>query len=322
MKTKGMAIIFALLVLAVSTASAAEYQIGPEDVLEISFWQEPTLNTQVRVSQDGTITLDIIGQINAVGKTTKELENEIVRQISRLNKRISQTVVRVVGYNFQYVFVSGQVNEPGKKTFEAIPDLWTILNEAGGITEFGDLSRVTIIRGGDRAGQVEIVNVAAAIGSGQADRLPRIGRQDTIEVPRMPSGIPSGDLTQQVERKNVIYAIGAVNAPGVITFEENVDIMEVLAKCGGVMDGADLSRIKVVTKDGYYAQTLEFDLDKYSETGALTRYVLRREDALVVPYARRGGIFGIEWGTLATIAGVATSVLLIYDQVASGDATR
>jgi len=119
MKTKGMAIIFALLALAISTASATEYQIGPEDVLEISFWQEPTLNTQVRVSQDGTITLDIIGQINAVGKTTNELENEIVRQISRINKRISQAVVRIVAYNYQYVFVSGQVNLPGKKTFEA-----------------------------------------------------------------------------------------------------------------------------------------------------------------------------------------------------------
>ncbi len=320
MKTKGMAIIIALLALAVSVA-AAEYRIGPEDVLELSFWQEPTLNTQVRVSQDGTITLDIIGQISTAGKTTSELEDDIVRQISRINKRISQAVVRIVAYNHQYVFVSGQINQPGKKTFEVIPDLWTILNEAGGITEFGDLSRVTIIRGGDRAGQVEIVNVAAAIGSGQADRLPRIGRQDTIEIPRMPSGTPSGDLTQQVERKNVIYAVGAVHTPGVITFEENVDVMEVLAKCGGPTEGADLSKIKVVTKDGYYAQTLEFNLERYSETGALTRYVLRREDALVVPYARRGGIFGVDWSTLATIAGVATSVILIWDRVSPSDET-
>lgn len=322
MKTKGMAIIIALLALAVSAASASEYQIGPEDVLEISFWQEPALNTPVRVSQDGTITLDIIGQISVAGKTTKELENEIVRQISRLKKNISQAVVRVTAYNYQYVFVSGQVNVAGKKTFEVIPDLWTIINEAGGISEFGDLSRVTIIRGGDRAGQVEIVNVAAAIGSGQADRLPRIERQDTIEIPRMPSGTPSGNLTQQVERKNVIYAIGAVNAPGVITFEENVDIMEVLARCGGLTESADFSRIKVVTKDGYYAQTLEFDLNKYSETGALTRYVLRREDALVVPYARGGGILGVDWGTLAAAAGVVTSALLIYDRVAPDDASR
>ena len=96
--------------------------------------------------------------------------------------------------------------------------------------------------------------------------------------------------------------------------------MDALAKCGGPSEAADMSRIKVVTKDGHYAQSLEFDLEEYSKTGALTRYVMRREDALVVPFTRRSGILGLDWGTLATIAGVATSALLIYDRVSSDDA--
>ena len=170
----------AWLVVVASWCSASEYKIGPEDVLEINFWQDPNLNSVVRV---GKISLDIVGQIEAAGKTTSKLQTDIIRQISRLNKRIFQAIVRVVEYNDQYVFVSGQVNDPGKKTFEEIPDLWTIINEVGGITEIRDLSRVTIIRGGEKAGQVEVVNVAEAIAGGNLNKLPKIGRQDTIEIP-------------------------------------------------------------------------------------------------------------------------------------------
>ena len=61
---------FFVSLLAFGNITAAEYIIGPEDVLEISFWQDQQLNTTVRVSLEGKITLDIIGQIEAGGKTT------------------------------------------------------------------------------------------------------------------------------------------------------------------------------------------------------------------------------------------------------------
>ncbi|MCK4632896.1 MAG: polysaccharide biosynthesis/export family protein, partial [candidate division Zixibacteria bacterium] len=148
-------------------ATGEEYRIGPEDVLEIKFWQDPVFNTQTRVGQDGMITIDIIGKIQAAGKTTNRLQDDVVRQIARLNNKISQAVVIVVEYNYNHLFVTGQVKGPGKLTFEEIPDLWTIINEAGGITGVGDLSRVTIVRGGDKAGQVEVVDIREAISSGR-----------------------------------------------------------------------------------------------------------------------------------------------------------
>ncbi len=264
----------AWLVVVASWCSASEYKIGPEDVLEINFWQDPSLNSVVLV---GKISLDIVGQIEAAGKTTSQLQTDIVRQISRLNKRISQVVVRVVEYNNHYVFVSGQVNDPDKKTFEKIPDLWTIINEAGGITEIGDLSRVTIIRGGEKAGKVEVINVAEAIAGGNLDKLPKIGRQDTIEISRTLAGLPSGELARQIERKNLFYVVGAVNNPGPIQFEENTDILEALALAGGYTEDADLKKVKIITKDGYYGQTLQFNLKRYSETGTLPRYIMGRE---------------------------------------------
>ncbi len=320
MKSYRCIILLLFLGLILSPAvTKAEYKIGPEDVLDISFWQKDDLNTTVRVSKSGKITLDVIGEIVAAGKSTKELQEEIAREISRLNKNVTQAVVRISIYNYQFVFVSGQVIEPGKITFEEIPDLWTIINEAGGINENGDLSRVTIIRGGDGAGEVITVNVSDAIAKGEINKLPKIRRQDTIEISRTPSGIYSGDLSKQINRKNVLYAIGAVNTPGLLTFEENVDILEALTMAGGPSSDADLSKVIVITRDGYYAQTYLIDLNKYAETGAIPRYIMQREDALIIPQKSTGGLFGIDWITLGTMAGVVTSGILIYNQVFSND---
>ncbi len=302
----------AVLICGMAAYAAEGYKIGPGDLLEVRFWQDATLNVDVRVGQDGNINIDIVGQIQAAGKTSTELQNDIVRQMSRLNSRISQAVVRVIDYQYRYVFVKGQVVNPGKLTFEEIPDLWTIINEAGGISEIGDLTRVTIIRGGRDAGKVEVVDVIEAIESGKLDKLPRIRRQDTIEIPRTPAGIPSADISQRVTRKNVIYVIGAVTTPGPISFQEDVDMLEALALAGGPVLEADLRKARIVTKDGYYAQTIEVDLEDYSKTGTPARYIMKKEDTFIVPY-RRDGFLGISLGTAATVLGIITSGVIIYD---------
>ncbi|RME25212.1 MAG: hypothetical protein D6800_07865, partial [Candidatus Zixiibacteriota bacterium] len=126
---KSLAVVLGLCLIAAVGLRAEEYHIGSDDVLEISFWQDPSLNTQVRVGQDGKITLDIIGQIDVAGKTTRELAQEIVRKMSRFNQQISQAVVRVVQFNHNFVYVTGQVRGGGKLTFEEIPNLWNIINE-------------------------------------------------------------------------------------------------------------------------------------------------------------------------------------------------
>lgn len=310
-----------LFLLLQTAINAQEYKIGAGDILEVRFWQDATLNANVRVAENGQVTIDIIGEIDAAGKTTLALQNDIVRQMSRLNARISQVVVRVIEFNYQHVFLKGQIVTPGKHTFEVIPDLWTIINEGGGITEFGDLSRVTIIRGGKEAGKIEIVNVAKAIENGTLDKLPKINRQDTIEIPRTSANLPSGELAQQIGTKNQFYVIGAVNAPGPMVFEENIDILDALALAGGPTENADLKKARIITKDGLYAQTIQIDLEKYSQTGNTPRYILKKEDTFLLPNNRGGGFLGINLGTAAAFLGIITSSVLIYDQLSSNSTT-
>ena len=104
-----------LLLLLQTAINAQEYKIGAGDILEVRFWQDATLNTNVRVAENGQVTIDIIGEIDAAGKTTLALQNDIVRQMSRLNARISQVVVRVIEFNYQHVFLKGQIVTPGDR---------------------------------------------------------------------------------------------------------------------------------------------------------------------------------------------------------------
>jgi len=298
--------------------TAAEYRIGPEDVLEVKFWQDPTLNSTVRVGLDGKISLDIIGEIQAAGRTIQDLQTDIVHQMSRFNKRISQAVVQVKEYNYQYVFVYGQVNRPGKLTFEEIPDLLSVLNEAGWVTEKGDLSRVNIIRGGDRSGEVEVVDVAAAIADGKVDGLPKLKRQDAVDVPETPEGITPPSIGQLATRRNVIYVMGAVKTPGPIAYQENLDILEALAMAGGQSETADLSKTRVIRKDGLYGQSMTVDLEKYAKTGTPARYILSKEDVCVVPVQGRS-FMDRNLGTIVTILGAATSAVLLYENLKPSD---
>ncbi len=304
-----------LLALSSSNGMAQDYKIGPGDQLQISFWEDPTLNVELKVGEDGMISLDIMGQIEAAGKTTKELQEEIAHGMSRLKREISQAIVRVTQYDYLYLFVSGQVRNGGRLTFEQIPDLWTVINLAGGIGESGDLSRVTIVRGGDQTGRVEVVNVAEAIANGTLDKLPKLRRGDTVDIPRTPGGIPSGDLSSRSGAGNYIYILGAVTTPGTVNFEPEMDLLQALAAAGGYVENADLGKVRVITNDGRFAQTLEFDLNKYMDGGTPARYILRRGDTFVVPHKGRGGFLGLDWGTIATVAGVVTSGILIYESV-------
>lgn len=314
--TVGLVVMFSILA---PVTGSATYVIGPEDVLDIRFWQDNSLDAVVKVRQDGMISLDIIGEIEAAGLSASELEKQIVRQLSRYNKAISQAVVRVIEYGYQKVYIAGQVVSPGKYTFEEIPDLWTLINEAGGIAEFGDLTRVLIIRGGDRAGELEIVDVATMVSEGRLAELPEIGAGDTIEVPRTRAGLPSRSLSEQPETRNIFYVNGAVLTPGALTLESSIDVLDAISLAGGPAENADLENVKVISKDGPQTQVVKINLKKYTEKGIPRRYIVQPEDAIIIPAKSRGfmGVSSLtEW---AAVLGAVSTLVILYDALTRDD---
>ena len=298
--------------VAVSVANADEYTIGPGDVLQISFWQDPELDQTVTVRRDGKITVSIIGETTAAGLTPAELAQKIGDRSNYYNRSISQATVTVLAYNSQKVFINGQVLNPGAYAFEEFPDVWTLIKEAGGVTDMADLSRVTLIRGSKDAGRIETVNIDELVAKGQLDEIPRLNSGDIVEVPSMPGGIHGAGLPKAgYERRNVVYVTGAVGRAGAITLEQGMDVLDAIVMAGGSLSEANLKKVKVISKHEGYSSVMSINLEKYASSGTPRRYILKQEDTVVLPF-RESGWWGVGWGTFRDLIAVTASVVSTY----------
>ncbi len=310
-------ILIFILAVAMFSAAQAEYVIGIDDVLQVSFWQTPTLDQQVVVNADGKVTLSVIGEITAAGLTTAQLSRKIVEQVSRFNRDISQATVVVSAYNSQTVFVEGEVVTPGRYAREIIPDIWTIIKEMGGATPAGDLTQVRLVRGGAvDPGTVITVDVLAAVRARDFTKLPQVHPHDIIRVPQSIGGVPS-DLgsSQSEEARDVYYVIGAVANPGVYKLESRMDLIEALALAGGTQPDADLKAIKVSDKNGAFANIYKIDLDKQLKSGSPQRYMVQPENAIYVPARGTGTSAWNIVRDVITMGGALTSTILLINQL-------
>jgi len=129
-----------------------EYRVGVEDVLEIAVWREPELSTTAPVRPDGKVSVPVVGEIQAVGRTAHELEDEVAKKLA--NRIANPTVVVVVKeVNASRVFVLGEVAKPGAYPMRGAMTVVQALALAGGMTEFASKGDITILRRADGGGQ-------------------------------------------------------------------------------------------------------------------------------------------------------------------------
>jgi polysaccharide export outer membrane protein len=129
----------------------SEYRVGVEDVLEIAVWREPELSTTAPIRPDGKVSVPVAGEIQAVGKTAHELEDELAKKLS--GRIANPTVVVVVKeVNASRVFVLGEVAKPGAYPMRGAMTVIQALALAGGMTEFANKGDITILRRMDGGG--------------------------------------------------------------------------------------------------------------------------------------------------------------------------
>ena len=122
-----------------------DYIIGPEDVLEISVWRNQDLSREVFVRPDGRITLPLIGDVKAVGRTTQELKEEITQRLSAYKE--SPTIAIVVkAVNSYYYYVQGAIGKSGRLPLLSRTTLVQAITLAGGLTPDAVRSRIVIFR--------------------------------------------------------------------------------------------------------------------------------------------------------------------------------
>jgi protein involved in polysaccharide export with SLBB domain len=114
------------------------------DTVRITFPAAPELNQTQKISADGSLSLPLIGEVAASGKTVGELQV----QLAGLYKPQLQDneVLVTLDTRAVPVVVSGAVQKPGKIIFERPATVLEAIMEAGGFTPEADLKKVSLIR--------------------------------------------------------------------------------------------------------------------------------------------------------------------------------
>ena len=121
------------------------YVIQPDDRLEVFVWKEPELTRTVTVRPDGRVSLPLIQDLNAAGRTPEELKNAIEERLKEYLGSPSVTVI-VQEIRHYKVFVTGKVQKPGQFTSPRPISILQSLTLAGGFQEFADRSGMRVIR--------------------------------------------------------------------------------------------------------------------------------------------------------------------------------
>ncbi|HQP31106.1 MAG TPA: polysaccharide biosynthesis/export family protein [Deltaproteobacteria bacterium] len=156
------------------------YLIGPSDVLDISVWGEAALSRQVTVRTDGFISLPLVGDIAAVGKSPSQLQKGIENSLMKFIKDPHCAVI-VVEPRSKRFYVEGQVVRPGFFLLDQDMNLTQAISLAGGFTQWADKNSIVILRSLDGR-QMRIKADYGRIVKGK-DKNIAVHAGDTIIIP-------------------------------------------------------------------------------------------------------------------------------------------
>ncbi len=129
----------------VSPPDQERYRLGPEDVIEVSVWKEPEMTKTLIVQPDGKIFYPLIGEVQAVGKTVKEVQAEISKRLEKFVTDAAVTVILLKTQHYKF-FVTGKVNKPGEFLVGRPTSVLQAIAMAGGLTPFASPKSIKIVR--------------------------------------------------------------------------------------------------------------------------------------------------------------------------------
>jgi polysaccharide export outer membrane protein len=131
---------------AVAEPGHVAYRIGPLDVLTVTVFRVPELSAEVQVADTGTINLPLIGDVQAAGRTAKDVEKEVTAKLGEKYLQNPQVTVFIKEYNAQRVTVNGAVKKPGVFPLKGRTTLLQLISMAEGLDHNRASSNVVVFR--------------------------------------------------------------------------------------------------------------------------------------------------------------------------------
>lgn len=285
---------------------SSDYVIGPEDVLDIDVFNVPELTKTVRVANDGTISLALLGHVQAAGCTAEQLRKELERRWGQSYLENPQVTVFVREFHAQPVSVIGAVERPGIYELKGPRTLIEILSMAGGLAKVGTAPGRTIVvtRRGGFGEELQLVAGMNLVGADKVEiNLQRLlySREAGLNIDIKPFD------TVSVSRADIVYVVGDVKRPGgfVLADRENLTVLQALALAEGLNGTASKRQARIIRRNADGSRTeIPVDLTKVLN-GKSQDLELAANDILFVPVsagkaaARRGAE-----AVLGTLSGI------------------
>ena len=123
----------------------AGYTIGTDDQLSVIFWQEKEMSADVTVRPDGKISLPLLNEIEAAGKTPEQLR-QVIEEAGRKFLQEPAVTIVVKQINSRKVFITGMVGRPGPYPLTTPTTVLQLIATAGGLQEYADKEHIVIVR--------------------------------------------------------------------------------------------------------------------------------------------------------------------------------
>ncbi len=190
MKLKLSLILLVLFFTTAATIMPAEaqeldYRLQPEDVLRITVYEQPDLDTTARISSTGEIAFPLLGKVKTAGLTVSELKDEIEKLLAKDYLVAPQVQVFIEQYHMKQVSVLGAVQKPGK--YDMYTERETTILEAiamaGGFSDVASVNGTRIIRKEDGEERTIPIRVTDITKKGMKEKDIPLKPGDIVFVP-------------------------------------------------------------------------------------------------------------------------------------------
>ncbi len=259
-----------------------DYKIGPEDLLEISVFEEEKLNKTVRVSSQGNISLPLLGITRVKGLTSNEVEKEIRDLLAEKYLNDPHVSVFIKEYRNQRISVMGAVEKPGAYEVTGQKTILDLLALAGGLKEdAGQL--LFLIRPPplqDETGKVKKDS------DGQTPRTFMIDLDGLLVRGELALNMPlvHGDVIN-IPVSGKIFVGGEVKSPGGFPLKgKRLTLSQAVALAGGLGPKAGGSETKIFRYTGNGSSKEIHSANIYAiEKGQEEDLQLKENDIVIVP---------------------------------------
>ncbi|MBP7870104.1 MAG: SLBB domain-containing protein [Candidatus Saccharicenans sp.] len=213
-----------------------EYIIGSRDLLEIKVFELPEFDHTVRVSEDGSITLPLIGNIQIGGLTKDKAEKKLSELLEKYVKK-AQVSIFIKEYQSSRVAIIGAVEKPGMYELVGRQTLLQMISQAGGFKDTA-ANEIYVLREGQDGTTASIsIDLEDLMINGNQNLNIPIQANDVINVP--------------VDKLINVYVFGEVRQPGAlqVKMSNKITLLQAIAQAGGLSENATKRGVTIKRRD-------------------------------------------------------------------------